>query len=202
MLVNVSESAAPPLTPPIVPAVPAVAPRRKTSVFCVPGIGQPRTASSRRRVLDRDRRLGVDAVGDALQLVVEPAVQRVDPLGAALLERIGVARAQQPQLALDVVGARRVPPHADVVHPDVVVLEAVDDEDGRLDLAGVLVVVAVAPELVDVAVLVTVLLVLQRPCGRAQGLARDHLPAELVGRGGCTPTSLWTPAIELESPLG
>ena len=68
-----------------------------------------------------------------------------------------------------------------VVHADVVVLEAVDDEDRRLDLAGVLVVVAVAPELVDVAVLVTVLLVLQRPRGRAQGLAGDHL-AGRVGR--------------------
>ena len=37
---NVSESVAPPLAPPSSPAVVAVVPRRKTSVICVPGIGQ------------------------------------------------------------------------------------------------------------------------------------------------------------------
>jgi hypothetical protein len=101
-------------------------------------------------------------------------VQGVDPDGTALLERIDVTRAQQPQLRAHVVGLQRVPPEADVVHADVVVLEPVDDEDGGLDLVGVLVVVAVTPPLVDVAVLVTVELVLLRSHRCAEGLAGDR----------------------------
>src|SRR5687767_4676926 len=49
--------------------------------------------------LDVDLRLAHDAVPDALQPVIEPAVQGVDPRGAPEVERVLVTGAGQPHLA-------------------------------------------------------------------------------------------------------
>ena len=144
-------------------------------------------------VLDRHGGLGVDPVGDAEEVVIEPAVQRVDPLGATRLERILMAGAQQPQLARDVVGLQGVPPHAHVVHADVVVLDAVGGEHGRLDLARVLDVVTVAPELVDVAVRITVAGEHVRVVGDRRVHAACRSPGGSAGSrragSGCRPRS-------------
>ena len=87
---NVSVSVAPP--PALPPSVPASAwpADAQVDVDVLRARDRPVgvVAPDVRLVLDRDARLGADAVVDAVELVVEPAVQRVDPHGAARLERV------------------------------------------------------------------------------------------------------------------
>ena len=102
-------------------------------------------------LLDVHRGLVHDPVRDALEPVVEPAVDRVHPHGAAAVERVDVALAQDPQLARHVARLEPVPPLGEVVRAHVLVLDAVRDEHAGLDLVEVLEVVADGPEVVVVA---------------------------------------------------
>ena len=148
----------PPVMPPSVPA--GVASRRAQEQV---DVLRARDRASRRSSPQTSfsssivtARLVHDAVVDAVELVVEPAVQRVDPHGAARLERVARGRRAAATACAGRCWPSARPTTAHVVHADVVVLEAVGGEDGGLDLARVLVVVAVAPERVDVAVRVAV----------------------------------------------
>ena len=88
--------------------------------------------------------------------MVEPAVQGVDPVRAPEVERVLVAGARDPHLPRHAARLQRLPPDRALVEAHVVVLRAVGDEHRGAHLVDVLEVVAVEPELVDVAVLVAV----------------------------------------------
>ena len=104
-----------------------------------------------RRRLDHRPGLAHDPVRDALEPVVEPAVDRRDPLRAAEVERIDVAGLREPDLARHVVRREAFPPLAEVIRLHVVVVQAVRGEHRGLDVVDVVVVVALVPEVVDVA---------------------------------------------------
>ncbi len=88
----------------------------------------------------------VDAVVDALEFVVEPAVQGAHPLRAAEVEGVDVSGLGEPDLAPYAVLREGVPPGADVPHAHVEVLHAVHQEDAGPDVLRGAHVVAFGPQ--------------------------------------------------------
>lgn len=89
--------------------------------------------------LHTDDRLVQDAVVDVHQLVVEPAVQGVDPHLALGVERIDMAEVSEEHLAVHALLTEHVPPGGEVAGLDIGVLQAVHDQRARGDLGGVVV---------------------------------------------------------------
>lgn len=61
-----------------------------------------------RRILDSDGRLLINTVLDSKELVVEPAVKRLDPKPTVAVERVNMPDPGQPQLPFDSVLAQRI----------------------------------------------------------------------------------------------
>src|SRR5690606_25310335 len=101
--------------------------------------------------LDVHAGLVLDAVADAVQVAVEPAVRLPQPLLQPPAERRRVVALVQPQLARHAGLLQGVPPLDGVLHLDVPVVHAVHDHDGGAHLPRLGDVVAGGPDLPVVA---------------------------------------------------
>ena len=92
--------------------------------------------------LDAGLRPVLDAVVDAEQVVVEPPVQQVDPVGAPVVERVDVPGLRQPDLLLHVQPG---PPLSEVDGLDVEVVDAVGQQHAGAHVPRVRYVVPLPP---------------------------------------------------------
>src|SRR5690606_40097614 len=147
--------------------------------------------------LDVDRRPVGRAAVDRVQLVVEPAVQPVQPGVDAQVHRVAVPALVQPEPALDAVLAQLLPEPERLVGLDVPVVQPVRQEDAGGEVAGGPPVVALRPEPVEVAALPVLALgdlVDDRPAHLVVGAGVDDLGQyvgvlALVAAGGDHPAA-------------